>query len=117
MLPDISIDYGIMEKASNVFVVPATFPWDDVGSWDALDRLRHTSEQGNIEQGRIEILDTTKSIIFNATTNNAVVSVLGLENVIVVVTDDAILVADKQRAQDVKRIVGILRVKGGDDVL
>ncbi|MBI2793688.1 MAG: mannose-1-phosphate guanylyltransferase [Ignavibacteria bacterium] len=116
-LPDISIDYGIMEKASNVFVVPAEFPWDDVGSWDALDRLQNVSDGKNVEYGRVDVVDSSSAIVVNASTKGQVVSALGVANIVVVLTDDAVLVCDKSRAQDVKQIVSSLKSKGWDEYL
>jgi len=116
-LPDISIDYGIMEKADNVYVVPASFPWDDVGSWDALDRMKTHDADHNVLYGNVEVIDTTNSIIYNVASNEKVLSIVGMNDAVVVFTDDAVLVCDKSKAQDVKRIVSALRSKGKTDVL
>jgi len=116
-MPDISIDYGVMERAPNVFVVPASFPWDDVGSWDSLDRMQPRDEQGNVMQGAVTAVDTHNSVIVNAHDGAHVVTGVGLDDVVIVVTNDATMVCTKERAQDVKLIVKTLRERGRTDVL
>ncbi|NQW29896.1 MAG: mannose-1-phosphate guanylyltransferase [Ignavibacteria bacterium] len=116
-LPNISIDYAVMERAKNVFVKPATFVWDDVGSWDSLDRLRTLKPGENVEYGLTETVDTESSIIVNTIGDNHIVATLGLRDMVVVATPDATLVCPKDRAQEVKRIVQAMRNKGLDDVL
>ena len=116
-LPDISIDYGVMERASNVFVVPASFPWDDVGSWDSLDRMQERDAQGNVLQGASTVVDTNNSVIVNAHDGSHIVTGVGLDDIVVVVTNDATMVCAKERAQDVKLIVKTLREQGRSDVL
>lgn len=115
-LPDISIDYGVMERATNVQAVKATFPWDDVGSWDALLRLNTPDEEGNVCTGETITLNTTHSVVLNSHENH-VVTVLGLHNTIVVHTPDATLVCASENAQDVKAIVQLLRAEGKGNVL
>lgn len=116
-MPDISIDFGVMERAANVCVVRASFPWDDVGSWDALDRMNGHDEQNNVVMGNVTTLDTSNAIVVNAATSAHVVTTLGVGNVVVVVTDDATMICSKDRAQDVKKIVAALRASGNDAVL
>lgn len=116
-MPDISIDYGVMERASNVFVVPASFPWDDVGSWDSLDRMQPRDDQGNVLQGSATVIDTNNSVVVNAHDGTHVVTGVGLDDIVVVVTSDATMVCSKERAQDVKLIVKTLREQGRSDVL
>ncbi|MEN9281845.1 MAG: hypothetical protein RL594_780 [Bacteroidota bacterium] len=116
-MPDISIDYGVMERASNVCVVPASFPWDDVGSWDSLDRMQERDETGNVLQGPSTVVDTHNSVIVNAHDGGHIVTGVGLDDVVVVVTNDATMVCAKERAQDVKLIVKALREQGRSDVL
>ncbi len=109
-MPNISIDYGLMEKASNIKVLPATFEWDDIGSWDSLDRVRQTDSSKNITNGNVSIINTSNSIILNESTlKDKMLSVIGLDNVVVVITDDAVLVCDKNQVQDVKKTVEDLR--------
>jgi len=112
-LDDVSIDIGLMERASNVYVVPADFPWDDVGAWDALERTRGTDADGNVVVGDAVLVDVRDSIVFNEPgIEEMAVAVVGLEGVIVATTRDGILVCPKDRAQDVRRAVAELRKRG-----
>lgn len=110
-LPNLSIDYALMEKADQVYVLESDFQWDDVGAWDALDRTLPTSE-GNVVSGGAVLLDTQGSVVYNEA--NIVTCVLGMEDVIVVTTPDAVLVCPKSRAQDVKRLVEELKHRKPD---
>lgn len=105
-IPKISIDYGIMERADNVLVLEGSFGWSDVGSWDALEALYDKDEHGNIIHGEQVHIDTHDCIIY---AKNKLVTTIGLENIIVVETEDAVLVCDKNRAQEVRRIVEALQ--------
>lgn len=116
-LPDISIDYGVMERAHNVHVVPATFPWDDVGSWDALERMRDLDDAHNVVDGPTTLVDTERSIVVNAHGGSHTVTTVGLRDVVVVVTADATMVCPKNRAQEVKRIVTLLRSQDRYDLI
>lgn len=111
-LGDVSIDYGLMERAGNVHVVPATFPWDDVGSWDSLDRTREADEDGNVATGGPVLIDVRNCVVYDDTGGRVAVAVVGLEGVIVAATPDGVLVCAKDRAQDVKKAVAELRRRG-----
>lgn len=115
-LEDISIDYGLMERATNVHVIPATFPWDDVGSWDSLTRTREPDANGNVTTGDPVIHDSRGCVIYDETGDDTAVAVVGLTDVIVATTPDGILVCAKDRAQDVKKAVAELRRRGREDV-
>ncbi len=116
-MPDISIDFGVMERAPNVYVVPATFPWDDVGSWDALERMHERDANENVTDGDVVCVDTSGSVLVNAIGNGHTVTSVGIDDVVVVVTPDATMVCAKSRAQDVKKIVQELRSRGRDELL
>jgi len=116
-MPNISIDYGLMERAPNVFVLPASFPWDDVGSWDALERMQPMDAKRNVVQGDAIVVETSSSIIVNAHTNKHTITTIGIDSVVVVSTDDATMICSKDKAQDVKKIVATLRDLGRDDLL
>ena len=91
---------------------------DDIGSWDSLERVREADESGNIVSGDAVIFDTSESVIFNESLQNKkIVSAFGLDNVVIVVTDDAILVCPKDRVQEVKKSVETIRDKFGNDWL
>ncbi len=112
--PDISIDYGLMEKADNVYVARALFSWDDIGSWDSLDRVRQSDNDGNIIHGNNSVFDTKNSVIINSSTKDHIIFAgFGLENMVVVVTDDAVLVCPKDRVQEVKKCVELIKKKDG----
>ena len=112
-LDSISIDYALMEKAKHVVMIPSTFPWDDLGSWDALERSREADAAGNVAHGDPVLVDTRNSIVYNAEGPEAMaVSVVGMENVVVVVTRDAVLVVPKDRAEEVRKAVQMLQARG-----
>ena len=116
-LEDISIDYALMEHAKQVVVVRADYPWDDVGAWTSLDRTREHDDQGNVAQGGPVLIDTHNSIVFNnAGAEEMAVSVVGMDNVVVVVSRDGILVVPKDRAQDVRHAVTELKARGAKQV-
>jgi mannose-1-phosphate guanylyltransferase len=110
-IPNLSIDYALMEKAENVYVVESDFAWDDLGAWDALERARPADSAGNILAGQVVALDSRNSILINES-EGTVVCVLGLDEVVIVTTDDAILVCAKNRAQDVRKVVDELKARG-----
>jgi mannose-1-phosphate guanylyltransferase len=103
-LPNLSIDYALMEQAERVFVVPATFPWDDVGAWDALGRAFPLDEDGNAVQGQTLLVDTSDCVVINDDANSTVAA-LGVNGMVIVNTADAVLVCPKGRAQEVRKIV------------
>ena len=113
-LRSISIDYGIMEKAENVFVVPGEFGWSDVGSWDMMGTLHDVDENGNVSVGDNLLIDTESTVVYS---KERLIATLGVKNLILVETPDVVLVCDKRRAQDVKEIVDLLRKQGREDLL
>lgn len=109
-MPDISIDYGLMERASNVAVVRATFPWDDVGSWDALPRVFSADAHGNVTMGDSVLIDSRNCVVVNRSSDqSAVVAVVGMDNVVVVTTPHGVLVCPADKAQEVKKVVQALQ--------
>lgn len=110
---DVSIDYAVMERAADVAVVPATFDWSDIGSWNALAELTAPDEAGNRVNGAAVLVDAQGCYVQN---DGRMVALLGLENVCVIDTPDALLVADRARVQDVKRIVQELKLQSHDSV-
>ncbi|MFM8568229.1 MAG: mannose-1-phosphate guanylyltransferase, partial [Candidatus Kapaibacterium sp.] len=114
-LPDISIDYALMEVAPNVVVLPSRFPWDDVGSWDSLERTNPVDADGNVCVGLSTVIETGNSIIANYSTGQAMmVSVIGMDDVVVVATDDSIVVVPKDRVQEVKKAVNLMKERQQD---
>ena len=108
----VSIDYGIMERSRDVRMVPATFQWSDLGSWAALDEISEKDAAGNILRGNAVDIDSRNSIIFS---DKRLVATLGLKEMVVVDTPDATLVMPKGRAQEVRKIVEILKEKGREE--
>lgn len=116
-LPSISIDFALMEHARNIRVVPGAFHWDDVGEWSALERIMPADEQGNAVHGSPVLIDVSRSVIYqDETAGNMAVAVLGVHDLAVVVTGDAVLVVPKSRAQDVRKLVQEFRARGADQV-
>ena len=113
-LPYVSIDYGVMEKADNVLVIPSTFGWNDVGSWTAIDDLLPRDEHGVVAQAEHISIDTKDCIVYSP---KKLVATIGVSNLIVVETEDALLICDKSRAQDVKKVVEILEREGREKYL
>ena len=97
-----------MEKAKNVFVVPADYDWDDVGTWTALARTQPLDENQNLARGKTLLLDTKGTIVFNQedkeSSRNPIVVTLGVEDLVVVTTEHATLVCPKDRVQEIKKI-------------
>lgn len=101
-LPSQSVDYALMERAKNVFVVPGDFPWDDVGAWDSLQRSFERNAEGNVVLGKVTVVDSTGCVLVNE--SHRKVGVLGLNDIVVVVSPDGVLVCHKDRTQEVRKI-------------
>ncbi|WP_412551370.1 mannose-1-phosphate guanylyltransferase/mannose-6-phosphate isomerase [Shimia sp. MIT910701] len=104
----ISIDYAIMEKSANLKVMPYDGDWSDLGDWDALKRSAESDTKNNVLTERTTARNCTDTMLWNHSEGIELVG-LGLDNIIAVATDDAVLVAHKSRAQEVREIVGNLR--------
>lgn len=104
-IPKISIDYGIMERADNVYMLEGDFGWNDIGSFDALPALYTNDENGNVVRGESVLIDARGNIIIG---HDKLIACVGVEDLIVVETSDALLVCKKDRAQDVKEVVAAL---------
>jgi len=111
--PAISFDFAVVEKAKNVAVVKAGFGWSDVGSWDAISDMVHPDAAGNRIVGEAVLHDVKNTYIQSG---ERVVAAVGVENLVVVDTPDALLVADRDRTQDVRRIVDQLRLRHHESV-
>ena len=109
-----SIDFGIMEKAENIYTLPGSFGWDDVGSWLALEKINRTDECGNYVSGDVISIDTSKSIICG---NKKLIATLGIKDLIVVDTDDAMLICAKDHTQQVKKVIETLRTCNRRDLI
>ena len=106
-MPDISIDYAVMEHANNVAVVPALFDWNDLGAWDSVSETLPTDKNGNSVKGQTYMFDTKNTTVFS-TSDEKVVTTVGIDNMTIVETRDAVLIADNNKLQDVKDVVNHL---------
>jgi len=102
-VPDISIDFAVLEKASNVVTIKADLVWDDIGSWLALDRLRDRDHEGNVLVGEALCLDTAETIVFNEAPG--VVATLGVSDLVVVRSGPITFVAHKSRLAQIRNLV------------
>ncbi len=108
-MPDISFDYAVMEKAHNTAVVQADFDWSDVGSWQAMSDLLPADGDGNRGQGE-HVSIATRGTYVHA--ESRVVATVGVDDLVIVDTEDAVLVAHRGQLQRVKEVVGILKARG-----
>ncbi len=116
-LPDISVDFALMEKAERVATARAEFHWDDVGAWDALNRGWPRDAAGNVTRGDPVLVDAHNCIVYNDPgAARTAVAAIGVEDLIIVVTNDGVLVTPKGRAQDVKQAVAELKARGAEQV-
>ena len=112
--PSISLDYAVAEKAGNIMrCVPLTTTWNDVGSWSALWNFMDKDSEGNVVQGEGQIIleDTRDSLAYS---DHACVALVGVEDLVVVAMEDAVLVASKAHSESIKRVVDYLKGNGGD---
>ena len=101
-LKSVSIDYGVMEKAKNVLVIPGAFDWSDLGSWDALWEVSNKDENGNAVRGEFIGIDAADSLVQSS---GKLVALVGVRDLLVVETKDALLICRRGRSQDVRKIV------------
>ena len=107
--PDISIDYAVMEKSAHAAVVPCSIGWSDIGSWDAIGELSAADEQGNRVDGQALLHDVANCFIQS---KERMVAAVGINNLVIIDTPDALLVADRARSQDVKHVYAKLKAQG-----
>ncbi len=105
-VPDISIDYAIMERATNVAVIPASFGWSDIGSWTAISELAEPDQDNNRATGTAVFVDTANTFVQS---EDRLVAAVGLDNLLIIDTPDALLVAHADKVQDVKQVVARLK--------
>jgi len=110
--PEDSIDYAVMEKASARAVVDLDAGWSDVGSWSSLWDVKQKDSAGNVSIGDVVALDTSDSYVHS---EHRLVATLGIHNAVIIETADAVLVADRDRVQDVKAVVSQLKSSGRDE--
>lgn len=107
-LPNISIDYGLAEKAQKVAVVPVDMAWSDLGSWDSIYTRQNKDENNNVVKGSVISSDTKDSLLWSET---GVLATLGVDNLVVVQTADVTMIANKDRSEDVKTIVNLVKAQ------
>jgi mannose-1-phosphate guanylyltransferase len=110
--PRISIDYGVMEQADTVYVVPGTFDWNDVGDWRAVYDLSDKDEHGNVIEGNVIVQDSSRCLV---QTEDRLVVLVGIHDKVVVDSGDAVLVCDRENAQQVKQVVEYLHAHQFDE--
>ena len=113
-MPSESVDFGIMEKAENICTIPGSFGWDDVGSWLAVERINDTDENNNCIDGNTSVCDIKNVTICGG---KRLIAAVGVEDLIIVDTDDALLVCSKNSTQDVKKIIADLKNRGENNLL
>jgi mannose-1-phosphate guanylyltransferase len=109
-----TIDYGIMEGAANVAVIPASIGWNDIGAWQTLADLVSKDADDNATSGDHVLVDTHNTYIYSP---RKLVAAIGLQDLIVIETEDALLICPRDRSQDVRAVVDLLRAQGRDDLL
>ncbi len=102
-----SIDYGVMEKAKDIYILSGAFGWDDVGSWLALGRIKRSDEFGNVVSGNVVTVDTKGTIVQGG---DKLIAAVGLEDMIVVDSGDALLICEQGHAGDIKKVLENLRI-------
>ena len=109
-----SVDYGIMEKASDIYILPGTFGWDDVGSWLAVGRIKKNDENGNVVNGNVVTVNTENCVLEG---RDKLIATVGLRDMVVVDTEDAILISTKENAGEIKQVLAKLREQNKNEYL
>lgn len=113
-LDAVSIDYGIMERAEQIYILPGTFGWDDVGSWLAVERIKKSNESGNVVTGNIITIHSKNNIIQGG---SKLIAAVGLKDLIIVDTEDATLICDKNSAPDIRMVLENLKICNREEYL
>jgi len=116
-LPKVSIDNGVAEKTSPLHVVPASFGWSDLGSWETAWELSEKDASGNAVPDDAVMVDAKNNLVRDLAGGGRVVALVGVEDLCVVQTDDALLIIPRDRAQDVRAVVAALRERGREDLV
>lgn len=109
-----SVDYGIMEKAENIYTLAGNFGWDDVGSWLAVGRIKENDEDGNVVNGNVVTVNTKNCVIEG---DKKLIAAVGLRDIVVVDTQDATLITTKENAGEIKQVLAKLRETGKNEYL
>jgi mannose-1-phosphate guanylyltransferase len=111
-LPNVSIDYALMERTPDIAVLNAPFDWDDLGSWDALPRIISPDKRGTLTVGTTVAIDCTGTTLANYADSSRLLCALGLQDIVAVVTDDVVLLCRQDNVQQVRQVVEYLRAHG-----
>lgn len=114
VMPSESIDYGILEKETGIYVVPGDFGWDDVGSWLSIERLKPVNDSGNVVSGNAVTVNVKNCII---EASDKLIATVGIEDLVIVDTDDATLICSKDSTADIKKILADLKNANRDKYL
>ena len=109
-----SVDFGIMEKASDIYTIPGSFGWDDVGSWLAVERINETDDKKNYFDGDVIAVDSERTTVCGG---KRLVAAIGTRDIVIVDTDDVLLVCSKNNTQDVKKVIAQLKEHGRNDLI
>ncbi|MGN0580416.1 MAG: mannose-1-phosphate guanylyltransferase [Ruminococcus sp.] len=109
-----SIDFGIMEKASDIYTIPGNFGWDDVGSWLAVERINEVDDSKNYIEGNVISIGSERATICGG---KRLIAAVGVEDIIIVDTDDAVLICSKNNTQDVKKVIAQLKESGRNELV
>lgn len=109
-----SVDFGIMEKASDIYTIPGSFGWDDVGSWLAVERINETDDKKNYFDGDVIAVDSERTTVCGG---KRLVAAIGTIDIVIVDTDDVLLVCSKNNTQDVKKVIAQLKEHGRNDLV
>ena len=113
-MPSESVDYGILEKEKNIYVLPGSFGWDDVGSWLSVERLKTVNDSGNVVEGNAMTVNVKNCIIEGS---DKLIACVGLRDLVIVDTKDATLICAKESTADIKKITENLRICNRDQYL
>jgi mannose-1-phosphate guanylyltransferase len=113
-MENISIDYALMERADNVVMLEGDFGWNDVGSWEAVYQLEAKDAQQNCFKGTVYVVDSRGCLVHSP---DKIVALVGVQDLVVVHTGDAILICPRERSQEVKKVVELLEKEGREDLL
>ena len=109
-----SIDFGVMEKADNIYTIPGGFGWDDVGSWLAIERINQTDDFKNFFEGDVVAVDSKRTTVCGG---KRLVAAVGTRDIVIVDTDDVLLVCSKNNTQDIKKVIAQLKEQGRNDLV
>lgn len=110
----ISIDYGVMEKSHDVYTIRSNFGWNDVGSWDEIYNIKDKDSNGNVKHGRTVTINTKNCLIMN---EQRITATVGVEDLLIIDTDEGLLICKRGESQNVKEVTDFLRRKGLDEFI